>query len=72
MIDDSDGDFFGLMSMGTGGWLGVLLAIAAIVLWVIAACNEVDCEAKSCPGGAKAKLLDHACVCVTAPIEASP
>ena len=68
MIDDSDGDFFGRMGVGIGGFL----AIVAIVLWIIAACNEVDCEAKTCPGGGKAKLLDHACVCVIAPIEVSP
>lgn len=69
MIDSSDGDFFGAASIGAKGGLALFLAIVAIVLWIIAASNEAECEAKFCMDGSQAKLLDHECICVAQPME---
>jgi len=67
MIDDSDGDEVWILSLFSRGWWGILLLAIACVLWFIAANNRVECEAKTCPAGEHAKLLDHECVCVGPP-----
>ena len=62
--DTRDGDFFALLSLG-GGAIGALLLVVAIVLWIVAAANSVDCSGRPCPLGQKARLLD----CVTPALE---
>jgi hypothetical protein len=66
VIDDSDADFALLASMGSTGWVGFLLLVLAIVLYVVAADNAAECAERSCRVGV-AKLIDHECVCVEAP-----
>lgn len=67
MIDDSDGDWFAWASFGTTGWLGIVLFVCAVVLWIIAAQNETECQQRACEPEQTAKLFDHECVCVGAP-----
>jgi hypothetical protein len=67
MIDDSDGDTFWLISVFSNRSLAIIALIIAVVLWCIAAANSTECEKSNCPIGMTAKLLDHACVCVSKP-----
>lgn len=68
MIDDSDGDFALLASLGMPGVGGLILAILAIVFYVIASRNAADCAKQACPHGGTPKLLDHQCICTEAPV----
>ena len=67
MIDDSDGDFFGILSLFSKGWPAVIFIIIALIFYLIAASNESECRQRACPAGSTAKLLDHECVCVSTP-----
>lgn len=69
MIDDDDADFAWLASLGTTGWVAVLLVVVAIVLAIVAASNREACEARHCPDGQKPRLLNGECLCV---MEARP
>lgn len=60
MIDDTDAD---LAFIYIGGPIGI---IVGIILILIAMQNAEDCERRTCPTG-EPKLLDHECVCVSAP-----
>jgi len=64
VIDDSDGDFALLASIGTPGGCGVLLLALAIVFYVIASNNKSDCAQKHCDVGTP-KLMAHECLCVS-------
>lgn len=64
MIDDSDGDFAALASIGTPGWLGLLIFLVAIGLWFVACQNKDECAQKHCDTG-KPVLAHHQCVCET-------
>ncbi len=66
MIDQDDSDFLFLAGIGTPGWLGIALLVAAIVFAVIASNNADGCEDRACEHGS-AKLLEGECVCVEAP-----
>lgn len=61
MIDDSDGDF--VLLLAPGGIAGVFFLVAAVVIYIIAAGNQDECESKQCRTGS-AKLIDHECLCV--------
>lgn len=63
MIDDDDADFFLLFSMGTPGWIGVLLLAIAIAVIVAASQNKSDCRKQHCDSG-KPKVVENECVCV--------
>ena len=65
MIDHSDGDDFWLASLFTPGGLGIILLIIAVVLWIMAMSNDVDCSKKQCPLDMSPKLMNHECLCVT-------
>lgn len=65
MIDTDDGDT-ALLWAG-GGFVGVCFLVLAIVLYVIAYQNEQECGERACANGKAARLLDHECVCVSAP-----
>lgn len=64
MIDYDDASDFALMSWIFDHWFGLVLGIAAIVIFVIAAMNDSDCSKKTCPNDAKPKLMENQCLCV--------
>lgn len=39
--------------------------VVVLIVLVIALCNDDECSKMSCPGGQPARLLDHACMCVS-------
>lgn len=63
MIDGDDADFALLASMSSGGIIGVIMLVLAIVFYVMAAQNETDCESRKCQTGS-GKLVDGECLCV--------
>lgn len=64
MIDSSDGDTFWVLSLFTKNpWVTLILLVLAGVFWVVAASNEKECQAKTCPPGMSARLIDHECLC---------
>mgnify|MGYP001579847556 CR=1 FL=1 len=66
MVDDSDVELAAWIFNPTT-WFGLgLTVMVLLIIALIAASNEKECEAKHCDAG-KPKLMDHECVCVTAP-----
>jgi hypothetical protein len=67
MIDDNDVEI-AILFWPSGGWIGFFLGIIVIGILAFVACqNDQECEAKSCPNGGVARLMDHECVCVERP-----
>jgi len=65
MIDDGDSDFFFMLGSISKHPIAIAILFAiGIAIAIIAAANQDECEAKECPAGMSAKLLDHECVCV--------
>ena len=63
MIDNDDASWFGLASMSTGGWLGLVFFIIFIV-FKIQACNNIEkCSTMKCDIGTP-KLVKNECLCV--------
>jgi len=62
MIDWEDVDFAALALP-----LSLASVIVMVVLIVLAARNERACAELRCPGDAGAQLLNHQCLCTSAP-----
>lgn len=59
MIDDDDVTLAALA--GPGGFIGLILVL---VVAYFAYQNTTECEQKTCPGGKRARLMAHECLCV--------
>lgn len=73
MSYESDGDYFGILSAVSRGWPAVIFGLIAICFWLAAISLRHDCDSKTCPSlGQKPVVIENSCVCVSAPIEATP
>ncbi len=70
MSYESDGDYFGILSLVSRGWPAVIFGIIAIFFWLAAVSLRHDCANQSCPiVGQKPVMIENSCVCVSAPLE---
>lgn len=70
MSYESDGDYFGILSLVSSGWSAVIFGIIAIVFWLAAISLRHDGANKGCPiVGQKPVMIENSCVCVSAPLE---
>ena len=67
MINESDGDFLLLLAAWSRPIVAAILVILAIVVYVVVAQNESDCNARRCPPGEVAHVLGRECVCTSKP-----
>lgn len=68
MIDDDDVTQL-ILAWPVFGPVSLVLGIVVVaIVWHVACDNEAECEAKSCPRGGHAKLLDGECVCAERPV----
>lgn len=73
MSYESEGDYFGILSLISSGWSAVIFGIIAIVFWLAAISLRHDCANKGCPiVGQKSVMIENSCVCVSAPLETKP
>lgn len=67
MLDDSDGDGALFASLFSEGWPAIVLAIIAIIIYLVVIGNRHECAQKKCLDGKPAVLLDHRCLCTEEP-----
>lgn len=70
MSYESDGDFFGLVSMQNKGWLAAILGLIAIAFWMVSLSQRHDCASEVCPfSGQRPVVVEKSCVCVNEPLK---
>lgn len=67
-IDTDVGDTFWILSLFSKGWWSIALLILAIVAWLIAGSNEIECKKAPCPTGTQGRLIKRECLCVAVPL----
>lgn len=70
MSYESDGDFFGLVSMQNKGWLAAIFGLIAIAFWMVSLSQRHDCASEVCPfAGQRPVVVEKSCVCVNEPLK---
>jgi len=66
MIDDSDADFFWIVSLWVKNpILSIIFSILFIIFTYQACVNKSECAKQRCPNGGHAIVLKNECLCVT-------
>lgn len=72
MSFSDEGDAFFIGSLFTNGWTAFVLAVVAVVFYLMSMTVQYDCEKVECPPGQKPTTIEDECACVGRPIYRLP